>query len=392
MLYKKISLAIYLTLFFAALVQAQSVGIGTPAPNASAQLDVSSTTKGLLAPRMTFVQRNAIPSPATGLLIYQTDFFAGFYYYNGTIWTYINTAATTNYWLPSGSNIYNNNTGNVGIGVTTPAEKFHLKGKGRIDAAGNFGGAQLDLFAATTVDGSYISFYNELGATNPSATIGYAGGSDYLLISRGTNMFLKSAGLGISIADPLTKLHIANGQDAGFGSTSNGYIMNGAVTGANLIIDNNELLARNNNRKADLYLQNDSGNVILCANEQGGVGIGVNAGSSIPDGYLLAVDGKVISEEVKVQLSGNWPDYVFDKKYNLLSLDDLKKFIAVNKHLPNIPAAAEVEKNGIELGDMQKKMMEKIEELTLYIIQLEEKQRQQQQEINELKKIIPTSK
>lgn len=370
MLYKKISFAIYLIFFFAALVQAQSVGIGTPAPNASAQLDVSSTTKGLLAPRMTFVQRNAIASPATGLLVYQTDFFAGFYYYNGSTWTYINTAATANYWSPSGSNISNNNTGNVGIGLTSPAEKFHLKGKGRIDAAGSFGGAQLELFAATNIDGSYINFFNEFGAATPSASVGYAGGSEYLLISRGTSMFLKSAGLGISIAEPLTKLHIANGQDAGFGSTSNGFIMNGAATGANLVIDNNEILSRNNNRKADLFLQNDSGNVIICGNEQGGVGIGVIAGSSIPAGYLLAVDGKILSEEVKVQLSQDWPDYVFDKKYSLLPLNDLKKYITANKHLPNIPAAADVKKNGIELGDMQKRMMEKIEELTLYILEL----------------------
>ena len=102
------------------------------------------------------------------------------------------------------------------------------------------------------------------------------------------------------------------------------------------------------------------------------VGIGVSSGASIPAGFLLAVDGKIISEEVKVQLSGNWPDYVFDKKYKLLSFDELRKFIAANKHLPNIQAAAEVEKNGIELGDMQKRMMEKIEELTLYVLKLEE--------------------
>jgi hypothetical protein len=103
------------------------------------------------------------------------------------------------------------------------------------------------------------------------------------------------------------------------------------------------------------------------------VGIGVTSGTSIPAGYLLAVDGKIISEELKVQLSGNWPDYVFNEKYKLLSFDELRKYIAINKHLPNIPRAAEVEKNGIEVGDMQKRMMEKIEELTLYVLELERK-------------------
>jgi hypothetical protein len=366
---KKIFVIVLLTVCCQSLT-AQNVGIGTTTPNTSAQLDVTSINKGILIPRLTFVQRNAIPTPATGLLIYQTDFVNGFYFYNGSVWTQLSTGSATNYFTASGSNIYNNNTGNVGIGLTSPAEKFHLKGAGRIDAAGSFGGAALNLYAATTNDGSYISFFNEFGATNSSAEIGYSGSNDYLLLSRGTNMFLKTAGLGISVAEPLTKLHIAGGQDAGFGATSNGYIMNGAVTGANLVIDNNEILARNNDRKADLFLQHDSGNVVLCGLEQGAVGIGVTSGSSIPAGFLLAVDGKIISEEVKVQLSGNWPDYVFDEKYALLSLAGLKKYIAVNKHLPNIPSAAEVKKNGIEIGDMQKKLTQTVEELTLYILEL----------------------
>ena len=87
----------------------------------------------------------------------------------------------------------------------------------------------------------------------------------------------------------------------------------------------------------------------------------------------------MICEEVKVKLqSSGWPDYVFSASHNLPSLKDLDKFIQANKHLPNIPSAAEVEKNGLELGDMQKRMMEKIEELTLYIIQ-------QQKELDVLK-------
>jgi hypothetical protein len=111
----------------------------------------------------------------------------------------------------------------------------------------------------------------------------------------------------------------------------------------------------------------------MCAGELGGVGIGVNSGASIPVGYMFAVDGKMIAEELKVQLSGSWPDYVFSNDYKLKSYDELRSFIKTNNHLPNIPAAAEVEKNGIEVGDMQKRMMEKIEELTLYILELEKR-------------------
>jgi hypothetical protein len=264
---------------------------------------------------------------------------------------------------------------NVGIGTTTPLQRLHVKGIARIDAAGaTSGDAILSMYSGSTNDQSYIYFYNQLSAVTPRAYFGYSAPSDYSVWSRGnTTLYLKDGGLGVSQTDPLTKLHIAGGQDAGFGATANGYIMNGLTTGVNLLIDNNEILVRNNGLQADLLLQHDSGNVVLCGLERGAVGIGVTSGASIPAGFLLAVDGKIISEEVKVQLSGNWPDYVFNNNYPLRSFDELRNYIALNKHLPNIPAAAEVEKNGIEVGDMQKRMMEKIEELTLYILELEKK-------------------
>jgi Chaperone of endosialidase/Head domain of trimeric autotransporter adhesin len=77
-----------------AIAQTNNVGIGTTTPAASALLDVSSTTKGLLAPRMTQTQRDAIATPATGLLVYQTDNTPGFYTYNGTAWTALSGGAS----------------------------------------------------------------------------------------------------------------------------------------------------------------------------------------------------------------------------------------------------------------------------------------------------------
>jgi hypothetical protein len=110
-------------------LKAQGVAInnsGTPA-HSSAMLDVSATNKGMLAPRMTMTQRDAISSPATGLLIFQTDGTQGFYYYNGTAWVAVSGGATGGYWDPSGTaDIYNNNSGNVGIGITTPLAKLHV--------------------------------------------------------------------------------------------------------------------------------------------------------------------------------------------------------------------------------------------------------------------------
>ena len=105
-------------------------------------------------------------------------------------------------------------------------------------------------------------------------------------------------------------------------------------------------------------------------------------------GYILSVNGKIISEEVRVQLDANWPDYVFDNTYKLKSLKEVEQYIAANKHLPGIPSARQVEKEGLHLGDMQKRIMEKVEELTLYIIQLSKENQQMKQEIETLRKIV----
>lgn len=120
-----------------ATVFAQSVGINTTSPDASAALDVTSTTMGVLVPRMTQAQRNAIVSPAISLLIYQTDGSAGFYFYNGTNWLPIHANLTgnlSNNYLTKWNNsqlvvgqIFDNGT-NIGVGTTNPAEKLHIVG------------------------------------------------------------------------------------------------------------------------------------------------------------------------------------------------------------------------------------------------------------------------
>jgi hypothetical protein len=103
---------------------------------------------------------------------------------------------------------------------------------------------------------------------------------------------------------------------------------------------------------------------------QGNVGIGTsNSGS-----FKLAVEGRIAAREIQVTLQSPFPDYVFDSKYKLRSLYNLESYINQNKHLPGIPSAVEVEKKGgIELGQMNTKLLEKIEELTLYVIELNKK-------------------
>ena len=90
-------------------------------------------------------------------------------------------------------------------------------------------------------------------------------------------------------------------------------------------------------------------------------------------GYTLSVGGKIASTEILVDLTGDWPDYVFLPDYDLPTLSNVADFIAEHGHLPGLPAAADVQDVGIELGEMNRVLVEKIEELTLYTLQQEKR-------------------
>lgn len=98
----------------------------------------------------------------------------------------------------------------------------------------------------------------------------------------------------------------------------------------------------------------------------------INAGGVSVSNYRLFVTSGILTDEVRVNLSnvaGTWADYVFNKDYDLKPLAEVEKFITKNGHLPNVHSAAQVKEDGIALGEMAKIQQEKIEELTLYLIQ-----------------------
>lgn len=102
-------------------------------------------------------------------------------------------------------------------------------------------------------------------------------------------------------------------------------------------------------------------------------------GTTVQSGYSLAVCGKIRATEVKVNAASEWCDYVFEEDYDLRDLSEVDAFIKKNKHLPEIPSAKVVDKEGIEVSAMMVLMMKKIEELTLYTIE-------QEKRINQLEK------
>lgn len=101
--------------------------------------------------------------------------------------------------------------------------------------------------------------------------------------------------------------------------------------------------------------------------------------------FQINNNGNIYARQIRVNLDASWPDYVFQPNYQLMPLKDVETYIVENGHLPNVPAAAEVEADGVDLGEANRILMEKVEELTLYLIQQQKMLEQMQAELDALK-------
>lgn len=126
-----------------------------------------------------------------------------------------------------------------------------------------------------------------------------------------------------------------------------------------------------------LFVTGDGDDIRMVVKGNGNIGVG-----TINSDAKLAVRGDIHTQEVKVDLNGSVaPDFVFEHNYRLPTLEETEKFIQDNKHLPGVPSSQEMEENGIELKEMNLKLLQKVEELTLYLID-------QNKEIRELKEKV----
>lgn len=174
------------------------------------------------------------------------------------------------------------------------------------------------------------------------------------------------------------------GSLAGYNNTGSNNTFIGTYSGYNATGSNNVFLGyfagRYETGNNKLHIANTSSKTLIYGQFDTNQ-VGINT-TTIPSDYTFAVNGKMITEAVKIQKVTNWADFVFTNTYNLPTLEEVAKQIAEKGHLKDIPSAKEVAKNGIDLGEINAKLLQKIEELTLYVIQqnkriqaLEEKQK-----------------
>ncbi|BFP40638.1 hypothetical protein FGF1_14830 [Flavobacteriaceae bacterium GF1] len=175
----------------------------------------------------------------------------------------------------------------------------------------------------------------------------------------GGNFIVRNGNTMLGMGSPLYKLHIKDP----LGGAAIGLERGGKLWRFDLQTNSDRL-----------FIGHSDNSSIVTFHKDGKMGIGTTS----PDAKLT-VKGNIHAEEVKVDLNVPAPDYVFKEGYDLKSLQEIQDYIKEHGHLPNIPSAQEMEEDGIELGRMNMKLLEKIEELTLYVIDLKK-------EINLLKK------
>lgn len=279
-------------------------------------------------------------------------------------------------WVIGGGNVYREE-GNVGIGANAPTSDLHIKSDVTSDITTTFLKVEND---GQGVWGS------------GSTTIGKRAGSGPVIIQKAGNgpYFTTDEGLRLAFFQ-------RNKNDNNGLSISTYLNHDGSVHYSDIYAEIGSLSLRSNK---DLVIRaggispinfetngtnSDEGTPRMQLNQYGQVGIGTTYHAD-NNFTLLTVAGGIHAQEVRVNLeAGGGADFVFNKNYDLPGIEEVETFIKNNHHLPGIPSAYEMIKNGIEVGEMQIGLLQKIEELTLYVIDLKKENKEMRGEIEELK-------
>jgi hypothetical protein len=245
--------------------------------------------------------------------------------------------------------------GFIGLGMTQPNGILHLKMKSN---------GTDDGFTLESNSGNSIWKIHSESSVNQ----GY-GDKSLLFCSKTTGRYVmtlsSNRNVGFGTTQPNGILHLkmkSNGTDDGFTLESNS---------GNSIwkIHSESSVNQGYGDKALLFFNKTTGKYVIGLNSDGNVGIG----TLNTKGFKLAVKGKIGAGEIEVKSPEYWPDFVFNSDYNLKPLNEIESFIEQNNHLPDIPSKKEVKERGINLGNMNAKLLQKIEELTLYMIEQNKK-------------------
>ncbi len=272
-----------------------------------------------------------------------------------------------------GGDSYINTGGNLGIGVTNPDEKLEVNGNLKI------GGNNRKIIAdyGLTFEG-YTGSYEPATLKLDQASNAYLyGGNGGGTIKH--NVILAHTGsqawgnVGIGTASPTGKLEVYDGQlviNEPNGNPEVRFLENGTLQYTFQYKPANDYFTISEYGVSDHFVIKDGGNV----------GIGTTNPQS-----KLTVNGIITAEEIEVQVDIQ-PDFVFENNYKLMPLNELEKVIKKEKSLPGIPTSEEAVKEGVKLGDMQSKLLQKVEELTLYVIEQDKKLTELKKEVGSLRK------
>lgn len=272
-------------------------------------------------------------------------------------------------------NVYVNNK--LGIGQLSPQWPIDISSSqavvNMVSTSSVFGSVmELKNTAASPVFLGAINFNN--AANTYPGQIGYASNHIMNFRTNGQERMTIDQYGNVNIGAPTligTRLNV----DGGLGKFNAGIAVYDYTGGANNTAVYAAAGGATNTNWAGYFYQ---GNVYVADD----VRIGTTSGAT---GYKVSVAGKVMCEELKVQLQANWPDYVFAREYELKPLHEVENEIRRTGHLPGVPSAGEIQSNGLEVGEMQRIMMEKIEELTLYMIDLQKENTAIKEELARLK-------